>query len=65
MVVAIADSIPLATSNLSPRLRVKQVTHGEVVFDIDPLVAKPDRPCTDTYIDTLDTINDTHVVKSI
>ena len=65
MIVAITDRIPLAPSNLSPRLRVKQMLVFEVVFNIDPLVTEPDCSSTDTYIDTLDTMLDGHIVKPI
>lgn len=65
MIVAITDRIPLAPSNLSPRLRVEQVLRLKVVFDIDPLVTEPDCSSTDTYIDTLDTMLDGHIVKPI
>ncbi len=65
MIIRLADRIPLAPSNLSPRLRVKQVRVFEVVFDIDPLVTEPDCSSTDTYIDTLDTMLDGHIVEPI
>lgn len=65
MIIRLADRIPLAPSNLSPRLRVKQMLVFEVVFDIDPLVTKPDCSSTDTYIDTLNTMLDGHIVKPV
>jgi len=65
MIIRLADGIPLAPSNLSPRLRVKQVVVFEVVFDIDPLVTEPDCSSTDTYIDTLDTMLNRHIVEPV
>lgn len=65
MIIRLADRIPLAPSNLSPRLRVKQMLVFEVVFDIDPLVTEPDCSSTDTYIDTLNTMLDGHIVEPV
>ena len=65
MIIRLADRIPLASSNLSPRLRVEQVVISKVVFDIDPLVTEPDCSSTDTYIDTLDTMLDGHIVEPV
>jgi len=65
MIIRLADGIPLAPSNLSPRLRVKQVLVFEVVFDIDPLVTKPDCSSANTNIDTLDTMLDRHIVEPV
>jgi len=65
MIIGLADRIPLAPSNPSPRLRVKQVLIFEVVFDIDPLVTEPDCSSTDTNIDTLNTMLDRHIVEPV
>jgi len=65
VIIRLADRIPLAPSNLSPRLRVKQMLVFEVVFNIDPLVTEPDCSSTDTYIDTLDTMLDGHIVEPV
>jgi len=65
VIIRLADRIPLAPSNLSPRLRVEQVAICKVVFDIDPLVTKPDCSSTDTYIDTLNTMLDGHIVEPV
>jgi len=65
MIVAITDGIPFASSNLSPRLRVKQIFRLKEVFNIHPLVTKPDCSSTDTYIDTFDTMLDRHIVEPV
>jgi hypothetical protein len=65
MIIRLADGIPLAPSNLSPRLRVEQVVISKVVFDIDPLVTEPDCSSTDTNIDTFDTMLDGHIVEPV
>jgi hypothetical protein len=65
MVVRLADGIPLASSNLSPRLRVEQVVICKVVFNIDPLVTKPDCPSANTNVNTFDIIQYAHIVKSV
>lgn len=65
MIIRLADGIPLAPSNLSPRLRVEQVAICKVVFDIDPLVTEPDCSSTDTNIDTLNTMLDGHIVEPV
>jgi len=65
MIIRLADRIPLAPSNLFPRLRVKQVLVFKEVFNIHPLVTKPDCSSTDTYIDTFDTMLDRHIVEPV
>tara|TARA_R110002050_G_scaffold284148_1_gene433157 strand:- start:247 stop:444 length:198 start_codon:yes stop_codon:yes gene_type:complete len=65
VVVAITNGIPLAPSNLSPRLRVEQVVISKVVFDIDPLVTEPDCSSTDTAIDTFDAVLNGHIVEPV